>query len=102
MVNNIEQTWRQLICFQKARVENDSKINGFYKHVRSLKILKKLKNQVHVPGLLLCNIICINMARLRQPYQMRIYSALRNFEFRARLIPFRAVFELFSSRFELV
>ena len=66
--------------------------------MRSLKILKNWKNQVHVPGLLLCNIICINMARLRQPYQMHIYSALRNFEFWARLIPFRAV----SSRFELV
>ena len=92
MVNNIEQTWRQLICFQKARVENDSKMNGFYKHVRSLKILKKkIENQVHVPGLLLCNIICINMVRLRQPYQMRIYSALRNFEFWAKLVRFRAV-----------
>ena len=68
MVNNIEQTWRQLICFQKARVENDSKMNGFYKHVRSLKILKKFKIkfmfQVYYYAIL---------------YQMRIYSALRNF-----------------------
>ena len=41
------------------------------------------------------------MARLRQLYQMRIYSALRNFEFRARLIPFRAVFEPFRAGMNL-